>query len=73
MNEEMLNKLEAIHKSIHSIDKTLAVQAEQLTAHMARTTANEERIKMIEDRDHKMTTALLLALLGAVLAYLFKR
>lgn len=69
------SSLRDIKANVNSIDKTLAAQAvtlavntESLKHHMARTSANEDRIKFIE---RAMMGTLITALIGALVKFLF--
>jgi hypothetical protein len=67
MQDEIRNDVKAIRGDVSDIKTILAVNTESLKAHMARTTANEERINRVEDWALKLLGAIVLAgLLSAV-------
>lgn len=45
---DIQKEIKDINKSIHNIDKTLAVNTASLQEHMKRTKANEQRIENLE-------------------------
>lgn len=69
MMEKLSDKMEKQGESLHSIDKTLSVQAEQLKDHIRRTEILEDKVEPLETHKDRIQGALkLLSILGTVVA-----
>jgi DNA repair ATPase RecN len=70
---EIDKNVQAVELRLEQYNSTLKVNTSSLEHHVKRTDVAEDRITLVESRFFTLMTALIMAFVGAMLAFLFKK